>query len=411
MKLSEHNRGENLRWKMKNNSSIHWIVAVAAAFWVQIVPGKILAQDTSAAEDVGAAVEESTVTAIATAEDSVEKCRDGVDNDLDGHVDCSDQDCEVFALCVGNVTDKTVQAGQAETQTHIETPSASVTLYHSGSAPERKRQCQDRIDNNANGLTDCEEASCQRSYYCRKEMYEYPRDTSLPPGLFFNLGFGAALPNYRTPRATTDSVYGNDIPFDPDAGGMLDFQLGYMFYKWLGAGISAKTAFTYASNQVSHSAGADENYKYWGYKYWGNVSGFVRFQWPLERIVPYVNLHAGYSAARNRWNVYDDANLWDDIWEHESDHSYPIEGIRDERYSGPMRHFTFAVEPGIDFFVAKRLFGVGVKAWLPVVASSESETDNVGLMMNFIWTPTWRGQPVLKEKYKTAPKTPPAQTP
>jgi hypothetical protein len=50
------------------------------------------------------------------------------------------------------------------------------------------------------------------------------------------------------------------------------------------------------------------------------------------------------------------------------------------------------------------MMGVGIKAWLPVVASSESETDNVGLLMSFIFTPTWRGAPVLKEKYQNKVK-------
>jgi len=33
-------------------------------------------------------------------EDSVAACSDEIDNDDDGHVDCDDQDCEVFAICV-----------------------------------------------------------------------------------------------------------------------------------------------------------------------------------------------------------------------------------------------------------------------------------------------------------------------
>lgn len=33
-------------------------------------------------------------------ENSVAMCGDGHDNDGDGHVDCEDQDCEIFAVCV-----------------------------------------------------------------------------------------------------------------------------------------------------------------------------------------------------------------------------------------------------------------------------------------------------------------------
>lgn len=349
----------------------------------------------------------TAVSSVPLPENTAAACQDSADNDLDGHTDCEDQDCRIFALCVGAPTGTPEEAplgsgDQPEVQTQIEAGGTSVTLYHSGTLPERKRQCSDGIDNNGNGLSDCQETSCQRSYYCRKEMYAYSKDGASMPGLFVNYGFGVALPNYRVPRATTESIYG-EVPFEPDAGGMLDLQLGFMPFKWFGVGFNVKTAATYASNQYSHSEGGDEDYKYWGYKTWTNVGGFLRFQWPVERFVPYVNTHFGYSVARNRWNVYDDANSWDDIWEHESDNFWPIEGERDERYSGPKRHFTFAFEPGFDVFVVKRLFGIGLKAWLPVAASSDAERDNVGVMMSFIFTPSWRGAPELKEKYRVVP--------
>jgi hypothetical protein len=33
-------------------------------------------------------------------ENTLEGCRDLLDNDADGHVDCGDQDCEIYAMCV-----------------------------------------------------------------------------------------------------------------------------------------------------------------------------------------------------------------------------------------------------------------------------------------------------------------------
>jgi hypothetical protein len=33
-------------------------------------------------------------------ENTLEGCKDGLDNDADGHVDCDDQDCEIYAMCV-----------------------------------------------------------------------------------------------------------------------------------------------------------------------------------------------------------------------------------------------------------------------------------------------------------------------
>jgi len=33
-------------------------------------------------------------------EGGLAECTDGVDNDRDGHLDCTDQDCEIYAVCV-----------------------------------------------------------------------------------------------------------------------------------------------------------------------------------------------------------------------------------------------------------------------------------------------------------------------
>jgi len=39
-------------------------------------------------------------------ENTLEGCRDGLDNDTDGHVDCDDQDCEIYAMCLSAPTAK-----------------------------------------------------------------------------------------------------------------------------------------------------------------------------------------------------------------------------------------------------------------------------------------------------------------
>ena len=337
-------------------------------------------------------------------ENTVEACQDKVDNDGDAHIDCDDQDCEVFALCVKGSAEESAEAAS-------ETPQpARITVFAAQQPKEIGRACADLTDNDGNGLTDCEEPQCQRHRYCRREMYEYPDDPSRMPGMFVNFGFGVALPNYRHPRAETDSVYGDNISFDPDLGGMMDLQLGMLFHRFVGAGASLKWAITGASNHDYHvfSDQDDDEYKFVGLKSSGNVGGFIRVQWPFERVVPYLNIHAGYSWAKHRLHVYDGANTWDDIEEHESDDSWPIEGEKDVVRPDTKRHFTFALEPGIDVQVVQRFFGVGLKAWLPVVASSDSDTDNVGVILSFSFTPQWRGQRVLKEKYRNPPAPAPA---
>jgi hypothetical protein len=35
-------------------------------------------------------------------ESALAQCGDGLDNDGDGHVDCADQDCDIYAICVGD---------------------------------------------------------------------------------------------------------------------------------------------------------------------------------------------------------------------------------------------------------------------------------------------------------------------
>jgi hypothetical protein len=332
-------------------------------------------------------------------EGSLEACQDQVDNDLDGHIDCADQDCEVFAACVTASTPETVE----------EAPAEPVMMVAPPPLPERAWQCKDGIDNDENGLVDCHESACQISRYCKRKMYERPEPPEKVPGVFINFGFGLALPNYDVPTAETRSDDYGRVPFDPDIGLMLDFQAGYLFLKWLGAGINFKYAATFASNRERYYVEYDttDNYKYVGTKFWGNLGGFVRFQWPFKRVVPHLSLHVGYSSTKYRWHIYDPDNSWNDVVDYESDedNNY-IEGERDERTvpddGGRSRHFLFALEPGFDAFVIKRLFGVGMRVWLPVVANENSSYDNVGVLLSFTFTPTWREAPRLKSEYAKA---------
>jgi hypothetical protein len=51
------------------------------------------------AEPVGAPDAPPVFEAVAFQENTPAMCRDGLDNDADTHVDCDDQDCEVFVVC------------------------------------------------------------------------------------------------------------------------------------------------------------------------------------------------------------------------------------------------------------------------------------------------------------------------
>jgi hypothetical protein len=50
--------------------------------------------------EIGAGAAEVVSEATAMPENSVARCEDGKDNDGDGHLDCDDQDCQIFAICV-----------------------------------------------------------------------------------------------------------------------------------------------------------------------------------------------------------------------------------------------------------------------------------------------------------------------
>ena len=311
-------------------------------------------------------------------------CQDGVDNDKDAFIDCDDQDCQIYAVCVG----------QAPVPVVVEPPPP---------LPESGWQCKDGKDNDENGLTDCHDKLCRHTSYCRRLMYERPEPKNKAPGFFLNFGFGVALPNYRIPTAETDGGSYDEVPFDPDFGLMLDLQAGYLFLKFLGAGVNFKSAFTYATNRDEYYLTRDDpdDYKYTGSKYYGNMGAFVRLQWPFPRIVPYLNIHVGYSVATYRWHIYDARNNWDDIYDYESNYSDFIRGEVDEPTIERTRHFTFALEPGFDVIAVRRLFGVGVRGWLPVVANKDASYDNIGILLNFSFYPMWRERPRLKPEYQT----------
>jgi hypothetical protein len=342
--------------------------------------------DAASAGDAAAA-EETGPAGDPMPENTLEECQDGADNDLDQHVDCDDQDCEIFAVCI------------EEAEAEEEAPAAAAPVV----LPERGWQCRDGIDNDENGKADCHDESCQYSRYCKTVMYERPEPKNKAPGVFITLGFGLAMPNFRMPTAETEIPGQDEIPFDPDMGLMLDLQAGYLFLKFLGAGLNLKSAFTFATNSDRYFFDNDDpdDYKYTGSKYYGNLGAFVRLQWPFPRIVPYLNIHVGYSVSRYKWHIYDAENYWSDIYDFEADDSEYIYGDRYERNIGRSRHFTFALEPGFDVLAVRRLFGIGIRAWLPVAANEHASRDNIGILLNFTFTPMWREKPRLKAEYQS----------
>ncbi len=327
-------------------------------------------------------------------ENTVVACGDSVDNDYDGYVDCDDQDCEVFVIC------------HKETNVEVEVKVEEEEVDPEP-MPERGRLCRDGKDNNEDGYIDCHEKSCQRYAYCRRHMYYVPEPPDKAPGYFLNFGWGVALPNFRGPEVETHvPEYGN-IPFDPDVGLMFSMKTGWLFLKWLGLGVNFNFGATGASNYERYLLDSDspDLYKYDGGQVFAHVGGVVRFQWPYCRFVPYIDVAAGFSFMEYQWYIYRADNAWDDIREDiiDPDGDAYIQGtsyVNKEKFT----HFTLAIEPGFDFYVSSRRFAIGLKGWLPVFASHNPESDNIGIMASFTYTPKWREPPQLRPEYERTGK-------
>ena len=86
-----------------------------------------------------------------TPEDSEESCSDGKDNDLDGIIDCDDPACKSFAYCQNLIEE--IPARPAGFANMFPQERAAILL-------NEMHLCTDGIDNDRNGLTDCDEYLC-----------------------------------------------------------------------------------------------------------------------------------------------------------------------------------------------------------------------------------------------------------
>jgi hypothetical protein len=267
---------------------------------------------------------------------------------------------------------------------------------------ERGWMCADGVDNDRDGLTDCFEKTCQTHRRCRREIYYVPEPENKAPGLLISFGGGLAVPNFRGNRSEVRSDFHGDVPYHPDLGGILDLSIGVLPVKFFGVGVNLMAGVTYGSNRsnwgrdnAADDPTFEDPYKYDAYKGFGHVGGFVRFQWPFDRFVPYLQISGGYTFARERWWIYDGNESWANI---DSGDTADLDGDR-EIHVKEFRHFTAAIEPGFDVFARKRAFAVGLRAWMPVWATSNPDVDNIGIMLNFTFTPMWREKPVMKPEY------------
>jgi cysteine-rich repeat protein len=103
-------------------------------------------------------------SAHCTLESSTELCADGMDNDLDGQVDCADSDCLGDPACSSATCGNgVVEAGeQCDDGNATDGDGCSTTCL----LEEHAISCTDGIDNDRDGLIDCADPNCASDPGC-----------------------------------------------------------------------------------------------------------------------------------------------------------------------------------------------------------------------------------------------------
>ncbi len=141
-----------------------------------------------------------------------EICDDGMDNDLDGKADCNDEDCEdAFELEFG--------FGEGAGVERI-CEGVALTSELEGSV---QHNCNDLIDNNLNGVVDCNDYACRDDPACSDCFGDDP-DPSCQQGVgveeLIDDQTITIPPNYMT----CDCLFGKDKCFTPKKTGVYKFR-------------------------------------------------------------------------------------------------------------------------------------------------------------------------------------------
>jgi hypothetical protein len=114
----------------------------------------------------------STVTA--------EICNDGIDNDLDGLIDCDDFDCDGNTNCIVTPPSTETNCGNnfdddGDGWTDCADPDCAGAT---NCTPDSEGNCSDGIDNDGDGTTDCADPDCSNSAACTSASYAESFDSS-----------------------------------------------------------------------------------------------------------------------------------------------------------------------------------------------------------------------------------------
>lgn len=353
-------------------------------------------------------VESSAETAL---QETGALCSDGADNDGDGAVDCEDDSCAKERWCrqrteLSSRTEQGFACGDgidndADGLIDCAEPSCASSVYCE-EGPELGLRCRDNKDNDGNGLVDCQEKTCHRTWYCRSRIYYVPETPGRPVGLMLGFSTGPAIGNWRENRAgvcideNRDGDCDARVGYSQNIGMAFKLEAAYLPTDWFGFGIEVMFAASGATNQFRHDP---DDYKYEAVQLTVHGGGFVRLQLPVwERFVPYLQVAGGYSYISYFWMIYGPQESWTDI--HGGDYG---------QRATPRRRLgqgMIALEPGFDVYVRKRSIAVGLRAWLPMWGYEDASADVIGVMANLTYTPRWREKPRLKPEYENPqPKT------
>jgi hypothetical protein len=89
-------------------------------------------------------------------------CNDGIDNDCDGKIDCDDPDCQPVGNGLGKICDAVGHSCSPPALTGGRSVCGVVCSGNGGTAQPlgAETNCFDGVDNDCNGLTDCQDPNC-----------------------------------------------------------------------------------------------------------------------------------------------------------------------------------------------------------------------------------------------------------
>ncbi len=96
-----------------------------------------------------------------------EICTDGIDNDMDGKIDCSDSDCSADPVCPAPVSEICTDGIDNDQDGKTDCADSDCLGISGCGAEGLYTTCSDGFDNDGDGFTDCSDPGCAKNKSCR----------------------------------------------------------------------------------------------------------------------------------------------------------------------------------------------------------------------------------------------------